>query len=637
MSLMQAYEQSLRNRPSDGKYGAFDARVLAKYNDHWITSPNVDYVPQPFIFEGARVELLRDGRMGHIDCFQWPQLHAERYWLWWNITQSVEDFVLERGSAFKVGRIHVDKWKLLEIAYNRLDERAQDWMRKYPHYDGPLKVDAWLRSCRRCLLRLKQLPFTFRDTVILVTFCQRLCLDVFGMLEYLGTVLPAATGSFIDAFDRWMGAFTTDPGICQHLFEIRIPVWLIWKPDRVPEDMRVLKEVEVTCPDDIVTDSEDFEVGQVLKWTGGWCYPGDARHLHTREGAVIGLEQFACPWPEPSAQSSSGATASMPASTSTAASNLGSSSSVNSNTGAIRVDRPRERTRPYPPTGSRPRAKPSVTPNAELWEDFDDPAIPPAISAWYAALKDVNKDAKMGSSRRTEDSLLFPSPSPVCEGRVFRSQAETHPPLPPRSWRDFLNTIPEQISSTFSGDRLREAAKLFGPALIRVQHDIPSQVQFRDISISLADLASIDQLMKSKVLWDLYEHNFRFELVALTRVLMPALSLNQESEWLDRVRQVFPGDSELTMCAEPFPSENQGLGSSDLQSKRKYVERLRGLLALWPGFPSDLVEPLLPSASSARVWAVERKLAAFYIQLFFDNFGRPPILPRFIPVPSQGR
>ncbi|KAI6010001.1 hypothetical protein EDC04DRAFT_2906277 [Pisolithus marmoratus] len=437
--------------------------------------------------------------------------------------------------------------------------------------------------------------------------------------------------------NRWMGAFTTDPGICQHLFEIRIPVWLIWKLDRVPEDMRVLKEVEVTCPDDIVTDSEDFEVGQVLKWTGGWCYPGDARHLHTREGAVIGLEQFACPWPEPSAQSSSGATASTPASTSTAASNLGSSSSVNSNTGAIRVDRPRERTRPYPPTGSRPRAKPSVTPNAELWEDFDDPAIPPAISAWYAALKDVNKDAKRGR--------VFRSQAEVFEELAGLSSGLDHPSICFRRIPRYP-PVPGEISSTRSPSkfqvRFRAIDYVKPPSSLVLRSSgsnttYPAKSNSRDISISLADLASIDQLMKSKVLWDLYEHNFRFELVALTRVLMPALSLNQESEWLDRVRQVFPGDSELTMCAEPFPSENQGLGSSDLQSKRKYVERLRGLLALWPGFPSDLVEPLLPSASSARVWAVERKLAAFYIQLFFDNFGRPPILPRFIPVPSQGR
>ncbi|KAI5985255.1 hypothetical protein EDD15DRAFT_2374299 [Pisolithus albus] len=672
MSLVRAYELSLRDRPGDGRHGAFDARVLAKYNDHWITSPNADYVPEPFIFEGARVEPLRDGRMGHIDCFQWPQLHAELYiwsaciprkavyqddptwkWMWWNITQSPDDFTLERGSAFKVGRIRVDKWKQLETVFNWLDGRAQEWMLKYPRYDGPLKVENWLQSCRRCLLRLKQLPFTFRDTVILVAFFQRICLDVFGMLEYLETVLPPATGAIVEAFDRWMGAFTTDPEVCQQHFETHVPVWLIWKPHSVPPDMKVLKEVEVTYPSDIITDPEDFEVGQVLKWTGSWCYPGEPRHKHTRTGPVIGLEQFARPWPEPGAQSSSATMASTLKSTHTASSSAASSSGANSSTGAVRSGRPGKRSQPYPSMESRLRAKPSVTPNAELWEDLNDPTIPPAISAWHAALQGVNKDAKRVRPNALKIAYFFPHPALFVRGEssdrrhrylrnwlvsragwITRLSVSDVTPVTPRTWRAFLNTIPERISSTFSGDQLCEAANLFGPELVRVQHDVPSHVQFRDTSIFLVDIGRMTQWTKSKVLWDLYEHNFRFEFVALARVLMPDMTLDRESEWLDRVCQVFPGDLELTMCAEPFPSENQGLASSDPKLKLEYVEKLRVLLSPWPGFPSDLMEPLPSSASSARVWALERKLALFYVQSFFDNFGRPPILPHLILVPS---
>ncbi|KIK14082.1 hypothetical protein PISMIDRAFT_17543 [Pisolithus microcarpus 441] len=558
MSLMQAYELSLRNRPGDGRCGAFDARVLAKYNDHWITSPSAEYVPQPFIFEGARVEPLRDGRFSHIDCFQWPQLHAECYvwsaciprksayqddpmwkWLWWNVTQSAEDFVLEGGSAFKVGRIHADKWKLLETAYNRLDAWAQDWIQK----KSPLRRP----SEGRCMVVVMPTESSASE-------------DVFGMLDYLQTVLPPADGTFIDGFDRWIGAFTTDP----------------------EEYMKVIKEVEVTCPDDIVTDPEEFEVGQVLKWKGGWCYPGDARHLHTRDTPVIGLEQFARPWPEPSARSNNSAMASTPSSTSPAALNAASSSGENSSTGAVRTERSRQRTKPYRPAGSTPRAKPAIIPNPDLWEDINDPAIPPAMSVWHAALKDVVKDVKRVRPNVPKVAYFFPNPVLFVRGEssdrrqrymrnwlvsragwISRLSASDVSPVSPRSWRDFLNTIPERFSATFSGEQQREAAAFFGPELIRVQHDIPSHVQFRDLSICIADLASIDQLTKSKILWDLYEHNFRFELVALGHMLMPGLSSNREPEWLDLVRQLFPGDSELTMCAEPFPTQNQGLGSSD--------------------------------------------------------------------------
>ncbi|KAI6118554.1 hypothetical protein EDD16DRAFT_1707347 [Pisolithus croceorrhizus] len=257
------------------------------------------------------------------------------------------------------------------------------------------------------------------------------------------------------------------------------------------------------------------------------------------------------------------------------------------------------------------------------------------MATWHSALQNMNKDLKRVHPNMPKIAYFFPHPSLFVRGWITHLSASDVTPVTPRSWQDFLNTIPERISSTFSGDRLHEAANLFGLELIKVQHKVPCHIQFWDISISLEDLASIDQLTKSKVLWDLFEHNFQFKLVTLGHVLMSSMLLDQESEWLDHACQVFPGDLELTMCAEPFPSEDQGLGSSDPQSKCEYVEKLWDLLAPWPGFPSDLMAPLIPSASSAHVWVMEKKLAVFYVQSFFDNFGWPPILPHFIPVTAS--
>ncbi|KAI6146792.1 hypothetical protein BKA82DRAFT_146184, partial [Pisolithus tinctorius] len=78
-----------------------------------------------------------------------------------------------------------------------------------------------------------------------------------------------------------IGAFMRDPDICQHLFEICVPVWMVWKPDFVPPDMQVLKTVEITCPHDIVMDPEVFEVRQMLKWHSAWYHPGELHHRHT--------------------------------------------------------------------------------------------------------------------------------------------------------------------------------------------------------------------------------------------------------------------------------------------------------------------------------------------------------------------
>ena len=85
------------------------------------------------------------------------------------------------------------------------------------------------------------------------------------------------------------------------------------------------------------------------------------------------------------------------------------------------------------------------------------------------------------------------------------------------------------------------------------------------------------------------------------------------------------------MCVEPFPTDNRGLTSLKPQEKHNYVERFRVLLSSWPGFPSDLGS-LMPSATFSRVWTVEKKLANFYTQSFFDNFSRPPVVPHYLPI-----
>ena len=75
--------------------------------------------------------------------------------LWWNISRSPTEFVLELGSAFKVGWIHSSKFQQLEGVYEHLDERTQKWMKQNPHYNGPIRLGDWLRCCMQALTRLK--------------------------------------------------------------------------------------------------------------------------------------------------------------------------------------------------------------------------------------------------------------------------------------------------------------------------------------------------------------------------------------------------------------------------------------------------------------------------------------------------
>ncbi|KAI6025669.1 hypothetical protein F5J12DRAFT_780506 [Pisolithus orientalis] len=500
--------------------------------------------------------------------------------MWWNIRNVLEDFALERGSAFRVGRVHPDKWKHLEIMYKRLEEWAKNWPPKNPDNEGPLQVHIWIRQCQRSLMHLKQLPFTFHDMVVLVMLFQ--C------------------------------AFTTDPDVCKQLFEAHIPVWLVWKLELVPKDMKIHCEVNITCPEGIITTPDEFEVSQMLKWNARWYYPGDPMHVHTHKAPVVGLEQFVVPWPDPIPAVSTSTTSGSVALNTELSEWIGLNIAVVLVGVSLLIKIFTLTTICSDNSAGSKKAKTSTAPNVNLPQDFDDPALPTHIYSWNAALTDINKDPKRIHASVPKITYFFPHPMLFMRGESSE-------------WRQ------RYLRNCFFGNQIHEAADIFGPEFMKVQHDVPSHVQFCDIMIDLTDLTTINSAMKGKILWDLYEHSFCFKLVTLDHLLVPTLWLSVESEWLDQVCQIFPGDSELTMFTEPFPVKDQGLASLELQTKLEYVERFQMLLASWPGFPPDLGTSLPLSTSLAHVWAVEKWLALFYVQSFFDNFSHLPIVLHLIP------
>jgi len=132
----------------------------------------------------------------------------------------------------------------------------------------------------------------------------------------------------------------------------------------------------------------------------------------------------------------------------------------------------------------------------------------------------------------------------ICNWLVSRSAwitcllASDASPVPLRSWHDFLNLIPATFASSHSGQQLQASADIFGPSFIKTTHEEPSEVQFRDLTLNLASLGTLNRTTKGKIVWDLYEHNFQFELVALDRLLCPQIWSDPNNDHLDRIRQV---------------------------------------------------------------------------------------------------
>ena len=128
------------------------------------------------------------------------------------------------------------------------------------------------------------------------------------------------------------------------------------------------------------------------------------------------------------------------------------------------------------------------------------------------------------------------------------------------------------------------------------------------------------------LLWELYELNFRHELYALDRVLVPNLWTASDQASLAHQAlfySIFPGS---TWSEPDLPEESSKAGSTI------NMNNFRELLSVWPGAPHRLRFPAeLDSRGDTAEWDLFLSAAQFYIQTAFDHFGRQPSLPRLHP------
>ena len=137
-----------------------------------------------------------------------------------------------------------------------------------------------------------------------------------------------------------------------------------------------------------------------------------------------------------------------------------------------------------------------------------------------------------------------------------------------------------------------------------------------------------------QVVWELFENNFRLELLALDRCVRPRSStdiLGAEQQD-DEVKSVFPRSSWLSFT---MPKWDEGLGADYFEDRKVYLENFRKLLASWPGREAvDLSGMLVvtPEGSTAlydetNIKCIEMVAFPFYCKMFFRYFNRAPCVP----------
>lgn len=174
-----------------------------------------------------------------------------------------------------------------------------------------------------------------------------------------------------------------------------------------------------------------------------------------------------------------------------------------------------------------------------------------------------------------------------------------------------LNITTELVDVYWDGDLIKTRAML----------------EKGDLSLSLHTIR--------QVVWDLYELNFRIELLALDRSVFPRGKITSEQS---TVRENMMLDIFLdgTLIFHRLPAKDLGLGAKDWLACIPYVEAFRKFIIDWPSSPSRTLVSIPDSLASAhdgeqRLLAAEGMLFSFYCQTFFLYFGRAPSVPHHLP------
>ena len=136
-----------------------------------------------------------------------------------------------------------------------------------------------------------------------------------------------------------------------------------------------------------------------------------------------------------------------------------------------------------------------------------------------------------------------------------------------------------------------------------------------------------------QVLWELTECSFRYDLLALDRVLVPRhTDPTYEVEREELLGRVFEDRSARTPPS--IPCGPVGLAHGDIRVRRYRIEALRRVIDRWPlagRLPVPSTEITLTTPLDI-VAVIEKELISTYVNTFFAYSGRAPSIPHVAPL-----
>lgn len=153
--------------------------------------------------------------------------------------------------------------------------------------------------------------------------------------------------------------------------------------------------------------------------------------------------------------------------------------------------------------------------------------------------------------------------------------------------------------------------------------------------------ADVEGRMGEEMLWELCELNFRFELRALDvrakREVYREADTTEQAEMA--IMKCFPAATGGSPLAVSFETAHQGLAACSVRERAPYFQAIRDVMLKWKG-GEETLRPLTVSweqATDVKLASLEKHVALFYVQSFFDHFARAAVIPhRLDPLPVAG-
>jgi hypothetical protein len=337
--------------------------------------------------------------------------------------------------------------------------------------------------------------------------------------------------------------------------------------------------------------------------------------------------------------------------------------------------------RPGSSRSSAPSAK-NVNPvkvDRDKYAEVDSPLNPSPIGAWEEGLRNVSRDpvsvsSKDGQHHQTFDMYTFPDPAMFLHANPNRhliylkhwllskplwlwrasNRDNSQVPLSPQLWRDILycgvgTGLPVQNSPSL--EKVKQRAASFGCSF---DHDgslrvcnysqpefstppaLPGKLEWRGKEVVLENDGSFSQDVTREILWELYELNFRSDLIALDRkMVMNTTDADQLLHRQSLMGECFPDGSgmDFNPFVVTFTRENDGFAANNIVFRKKSILILARLMKTWlvDNLP-PIITTLLAVAESSdlntdQACQLETAVAAYYCQSFYNVRRRAPITP----------